>query len=183
MVVTDIVYQGGGMLITFSDNSVATALLKVVNNQLIYVGLSQEQQDALEVFNANNVSDQIGQDDIRIGATPAQAEQIAEQIEDVTAAGVGVDASAFSSNLSNADDDVQKALETLDQLVAGGSGGKLYFPALSVEAPAEIGGNGGYIYAQVNEGSVAGDNFSVQLWNEKVASSDLRLIGMVFEYA
>lgn len=49
--VTDIVYQGGGMVIAFNDNSTVVAVPKVVNGQLTLEGLTDEQETALELFN------------------------------------------------------------------------------------------------------------------------------------
>ncbi len=53
--VTDIVYQGGGMIVTFDDNSVATAVQTVLNGQVVYAGLSIEQ--ALRVENIGGQPD------------------------------------------------------------------------------------------------------------------------------
>lgn len=49
--VTDIVYQGGGMVIAFNDNSTIVAVYSVVNGRLTLEGLTQEQETALELFN------------------------------------------------------------------------------------------------------------------------------------
>jgi hypothetical protein len=54
--VTDVIYQGGGIIITFSDDSVATAV-PIVNDQgnLAYSGLTTEQLAAWVRFGQNNV--------------------------------------------------------------------------------------------------------------------------------
>jgi hypothetical protein len=49
--VSDVVYQGGGMIIAFNDNSTVVAVPKVVDGQLTLEGLTDEQETALEIFN------------------------------------------------------------------------------------------------------------------------------------
>ena len=51
MIVTDIVYQGGGMIVTFDDGSTATVISKVIRGKLLMQGLTSKQAVALEVFN------------------------------------------------------------------------------------------------------------------------------------
>lgn len=51
MKVRDLVFQGGGMIVAFDDNSVAHVVWKVVNGRLTLTGLSTAQQVALDIFN------------------------------------------------------------------------------------------------------------------------------------
>jgi len=77
--VTDLVPVGGGMLITFDDGSVATALSQVINGRLVYTGLTTEQNEALFRFNQQNIPIQTQQLDARFGAIQNTA--IVEQEE------------------------------------------------------------------------------------------------------
>jgi hypothetical protein len=49
--ITDIAYQGGGMVVAFNDNTTAVAVYKTVNGRLTLEGLTPEQEAALELFN------------------------------------------------------------------------------------------------------------------------------------
>ena len=49
--ITDIAYQGGGMVIAFNDNSTVVAVYKIVDGQLTLEGLTDAQETALELFN------------------------------------------------------------------------------------------------------------------------------------
>jgi hypothetical protein len=75
LAVIDIVYQGGGMIVAFNDNSVANVVQTVINGQVVYAGLSVVQAEALAAFNANNISDQARAVDPRLGED--------EEVEDI----------------------------------------------------------------------------------------------------
>lgn len=49
--VTDVAYQGGGMVVAFNDNSTVVAVYKTVDGRLTLEGLTPEQEAALELFN------------------------------------------------------------------------------------------------------------------------------------
>jgi hypothetical protein len=75
LTVIDIVYQGGGAIIAFSDNSVGHAVWAVVDGLLTLTGLTAEQQAALADFRANNIDPTMATLDARIGATQEQIDE------------------------------------------------------------------------------------------------------------
>jgi hypothetical protein len=82
--VTDVVYQGGGMIVTFNDGSVGNAITKVVRGVITYIGLTPGQSEALSIFNAANVANEARAVDPRLGTSPQVAEAISGVSSQVT---------------------------------------------------------------------------------------------------
>jgi hypothetical protein len=103
--VTDLIPVGGGQLITFDDNSVATAIPTVINGQLVLDGLTTEQAEALARFNQQNIPQQIQQLDARYGAIQNTA--IASQEQE--SQGLAGDVAQNTSDISTINTDIAPA--------------------------------------------------------------------------
>jgi len=82
--VQDVVYQGGGLIVTFTDGSWTTAIMETVGGVVRYSGLTNEQREALRRFNQTNVSQEVSEADARVGITSQQAQVIQQEVTQIT---------------------------------------------------------------------------------------------------
>lgn len=65
MNVRDIIYNSNGMTIAFDDNSVANVVYKLTDGQLTLLGLTDEQNQALQEFNSSQRTNSLIDEDLR----------------------------------------------------------------------------------------------------------------------